>query len=203
MALTDQLLSAAGDIARSPFVQFEVLWLLIPLFLLWLILTVYFDIHRGEKLGWNTALGNGITLFWISADVMRALFAGRPGGFGVRITINVIVLFYAVLIIYSSFAHKLPEKWNFLMASPTVVYYIAGATILWGYGSLPFNRFVAIDLVILFIIVLLFKGVLRLLLRKKAVTEAPEIGAEIGAPPPELGPVGKGTGGDLPPLPKI
>ena len=203
MALLDSLLSAFGDIFRSPFVEFGVLWLLIPLLLLWITLEIYFDVYRDEKLGWNTALGNGITLFWISADVMRAVFAAEPAEFWLRFSINVVVMLYAFLIIYLSFGHKISEKWDFVLASPTPIYYIAAITILWGYGSLPFNRFVAIDLVILFVIVLVLKQILRRFIPKKegggeglgGEALGPELGGALGGP--------GAAGGELPPMPKM
>ncbi len=159
--VVDSIASGFGEIFSSIFREFGVLWLLIPLFILWLVLEIYFDIHKGESLGWNTALGNGITLFWITADVMRSLFERNPSDFWMRFIITGVVLLYAILIIYLSFTHKISEKWDYPISSPTPIYYIAGVTILWGYGVLEVNKFVAIDLVILFVAILIIKQILR------------------------------------------
>ena len=188
MAFLDAMLEGFGHIFSAPFTEFSVLWLIIPLFLLWLVLEVYFDIHRGEKLGWNTALGNGITLFWITADVMRALFERSPADFWARFGITMAVLLYAIMIIYFSFTHKISEKWDYPLSSPTPIYFIAGVTILWGYGVLKVDGIVALDILILFFAVLLLKQILRWIIPSKE-GEFGDMGGGLGGG--ELG------GGDL------
>jgi len=45
-----------SNIANEP----SILWYIAPIGVLWFILEIYFGIYEKEKLGWNTALANGI-----------------------------------------------------------------------------------------------------------------------------------------------
>ena len=81
MALLDEMLAGYGDIFSAPFKSMEALWILIPLFIVWIVLEIYFARFKKEELGWNTALANGITLGWLTLQGMKALFEARPENF--------------------------------------------------------------------------------------------------------------------------
>ncbi len=167
MAFVDSMLAGFGEIGSSFSRDLSVLWLLIPLLLLWVLLEIYFDIYKSEELGWNTALGNGIALFWITADVMRALFANDPSDFWLRFAITMVVFLYAAMIIFFSFTHKISEKWDYIISSPTPIYFIAAITILWGYGVMQINGFVILDLLIIFVIILILKQIVKWIMPTK------------------------------------
>ncbi len=214
MAFVDSMLAGFGEIFSSLFREFSVLWLIIPLFLLWLVLEIYFDLYKSEALGWNTALGNGITLFWITSDVMRALFERDPADFWMRFGITLVVMMYAVMIIYLSFTHKISEKWDYPISSPTPVYFVAGITILWGYGVLEVNSFVMLDLAILFVVILLLKQIVKWLMPTKEAGLGDlggglggglggDLGKDLGGGGSALPPMGKEDDFKMPPMPKF
>jgi len=161
MAFLNELLNGFGQIFSAPFKSLDVFWILIPLLIMWFVLEVYFAKHKREELGWNTALANGITLGWITLEGMRYLFSTSPGDFWLRFVANIIILGYAVLIVYFSFTHKISPKWDFLLGSPTPVYYLGIFSVLWGFGILSITQYVLLDLIILFVIVVAVIKILR------------------------------------------
>jgi len=204
MAFLNEMLLGFKDIFAAPFRSLEALWILIPLFILWVVLEVYFVKFKTEKLGWNTALANGITLGWLTLQGMKGLFEAKPDPFWFRFIANVLILSYASLIIYSSFTHKISEKWNFVIASPTPVYYLGVFSVMWGFGTLQINRYVLIDLLILFIVLNLLLLILRKVVKPAEIEEEkppetpelPDFAKKGGLPPIEE----EGGFGELPPL---
>ncbi len=189
MAFVDEMLSGFGDIFTAPFKSLEALWILIPLFIVWIVLEIYFARFKKEKLGWNTALANGITLGWLTLQGMKALFESKPENFIFRLLANVIIILYAFMIIYGSFTHKISSKWNFLLASPTPVYFLGIFSVMWGFGTLEITPIVLLDLLILFIVLVILLAIFRKFVK-------PAQGDELEEPPEMPGMEEEG----LPPL---
>lgn len=209
MAFLDEMLNGFGEIFSAPFRSMEALWVLIPLFLMWFVLEFYFARFKKEKLGWNTALANGVTLGWLTLEGMRSLFKASPENFAFRFIANLLILFYALFIIYSSFTHKISSKWDFVLASPTPVYFFGVFSVMWGFGTLDITRYVLLDLVILFIVVLILIGILRKVVKPAEAGEempsgeTPSFGGESGGELPPLGgegPESSGGLGEMPPM---
>ncbi|MBU0536640.1 MAG: hypothetical protein KKE20_06750 [Nanoarchaeota archaeon] len=162
MAFYNEMLSGAWDILKSPFVDLSALWFILPLIILWLILEIYFDLHSDEELGWNTALGNSITMFWMAIQLMRFLFTGKMEHFGwLKITFVIILFSYSIFLAYISFTHKVDKDITFHLASPTTVYYWSGIVALWVYGSLAVTLWIFIDIILLFLILLFIVSLSR------------------------------------------
>ena len=162
MAFYNEMLAGITDIFRAPFVELSALWLIAPLFIMWIVLELYFDIHQDEELGWNTALGNGISMFWIAVNMMRFLFVENFRDFGwLKFIVIILLLCYSIFISYISFTHQLSPKATFYLASPTTAYYFSGIVILWAYGSLTLSLWMIIDIMLLFGIVVLFVYIVR------------------------------------------
>ncbi len=203
MAFLNEMLLGFKQIFTAPFKSIDALWILIPLFILWIVLEIYFAKYKTEKLGWNTALANGITLGWLTLGGMRSLFESKPDSFWFRFIANSVIILYAGIIIYTSFTHKISQKWNFVIASPTPVYYLGVFSVMWGFGILEINRYVLIDLVILFVAVVILLKIFRHFIKpakeEEKPPEMPEFAKEGGLPPLE----GEGKEeelGKLPPL---
>jgi len=169
---------AFREIMASPFKDISIWWYLIPILLLWIVLEVYFGKYKQEKLGWNTALGNGITLTWINIESMRYLFSEHPEPFWLRFILVLLIMFYGLFVIYISFSHKFSSKATYAFAAPSPIYYLAAITNLWGHGVLDLSFWVAIDLIIMFPILLGFFAILRKILPAAKKAEAAPIGEE-------------------------
>ncbi len=162
------LWAAFLEILRSIFHDLSILWFLGPILLFWLLLEVYFSRYKKEELGWNTALGNGLSVFWILIISIKYLFENGMEKFEwPKFIALVLILFYAIFIIINSFEHKLNAKVSFLLASPTIVYYLSGIAILWTFGGLKITIWVLIDLILCYGLVLLFELLLKKLIKGK------------------------------------
>ncbi len=162
--------TALREIFASPFKDISVWWVLAPCLLFWIILEVYFAKHKSETLGWNTALGNGISLTWITVTLMKFLFEGKNINFTwPKFALVFIIMLYGFFISYAAFKHKFSAKTTFLLASPSPIYFLSSVAVLWSYGSLIINIYVVLDLILLYPIVV---GILLLI--RKYVPEADE-----------------------------
>ncbi len=150
-----EMWNALKHILAAPFHDLSVFWLLAPILILWIVMEAYFDIHKHEELGWNTALGNGVSLFWIAVSLMKHLFDNHLKNFSWgRFIILLVILSYALFITVISFRHTFPAKTTFMLASPTPIYYLSAIAILWAYGGLKMSWWVFLDLVLLFPIII-------------------------------------------------
>lgn len=185
------MLDALYQIGHSFVVDVSLWWYLTPIILLWVMLEIYFGKYKQEKLGWNTSLGNAVTLTWISVESMRYLFSVQPNNFWFRFGVIILIMLYAVLIIYLSFSHKISARATYTLASPTPIYFLCTVTILWGHGTLELTKWVVLDLVALyFIIVILFVIIKKLMPESlKYEGEPPDLGKDMG--------LGKDLGPDL------
>jgi hypothetical protein len=141
--------------------DWSVMWLLAPVIILWILLEVYFGLHKSEKLGWNTALGNGFVLIWVTLGILRDIFKGSVQGKTGQIIIMVLLVIYGGFVCYLAFTHKAVEKVSFLLASPYLIYFLSMYLLLWGYDLLEVNLYIIIDVVIIFFFLLLLKTILR------------------------------------------
>ena len=156
------LLSGFKEIFSAPFKEPSVWWFLIPIILFWIVLEFYFGMYKGEKLGWNTALGNGLNLFWIVVISLKVLFTKGLELFSIdKLMVLIVIAIYSAFLIFVSFTHKLKEKIFFLFASPTMVYYLSGITILWIHGLVSISLWVIIDLIIFYIMIVVLEVILR------------------------------------------
>lgn len=156
------MLKAFNEIIRAPFKDISVWWVLAPVFILWIILEVYFAKHKNENLGWNTALGNGISLAWITVTLMKFLFEDKMENFTwPKFALVFTIMCYGFFIAYISFKHKFDKKTTFLLASPSPIYFLSSIAILWSYGVLIINSYVFLDLLIMYPIIVGFFALIR------------------------------------------
>jgi len=159
------ILAGFKEIFSAPFRDPSILWLLIPIILFWFILEIYFGKYKQEKIGWNTTLGYGLSMFWIVVISFKTLFENNFELFGIdKLIFLIIISAYSIFIIYVSFTHKLKEKIFFLFTSPTLVYYLLAIAILWVHGLLNISFWVFIDLIILYIIILILETIMKKLI---------------------------------------
>jgi len=79
--IVENLLIGFKEIFLAPSKDPSIWWLLAPIILFWLITEIYFGRHKQERLGWNTALGNGLSMFWIVIISFKVLFDKNLGFF--------------------------------------------------------------------------------------------------------------------------
>ncbi|PLW80081.1 hypothetical protein C0585_04145 [Candidatus Woesearchaeota archaeon] len=161
--LIQEILLGFLEIFKSPAKDWSVFWLLAPIFLFWIILEIYFDKHKKEALGWNTALGNGLSLFWVTISCLKFIFALMMShdittSFGTEVFWRMVAIFfiftYSIFIIWVSFKHNIKDKYFYPIASPTPIYYLSAVIVLLAYGVLNFSWIIIFDLFILYWVIL-------------------------------------------------
>jgi len=196
------ILDGFVEIFSAPFRDSSIWWVLTPIILFWLVLEVYFGMYKGEKLGWNTALGNGLNLFWVVVISLKALFTKNLELFSIdKLIVVIVIAVYSGFIISVSFTHKLKENIFFLFASPTTIYYLSGITILWIHGLINITLWVIIDLIIFYTVLMIFEIIMRKLISpasKDSGMEDAGIGdtglGDAGMGGTGMGNIGKGFG---------
>ena len=115
---------------------------------------VYLGEYKQEKWGFSSALANGISLTWINIISFRFIFFNGVPEKNLRFLIVLIFFIYGFFIIYNSFSHHIHDKYNYILAGPTTIYFFSFVSILWGQGVLEINGWIALDLLITFLAVL-------------------------------------------------
>src|SRR3989344_9539006 len=96
----DNLLLGFSEIFSSPLKDLSVWWLLSPVILFWFVIEIYFGRYKKEKLGWNTALGNGLSMFWIVVISLKVLFEGQFGLHNLgKLVFVIFIALYSIFII--------------------------------------------------------------------------------------------------------
>lgn len=186
------ILSGFKEIFSAPSRDLSILWLLVPIILFWFVLEIYFGRYKTEKLGWNSALGYGLSMFWIVVISFKTMFENNFELFSIdKLLFVIFVAAYSIFIIYISFTHRLKEKIFFLFTSPTIVYYLFGVALLWVNDLLNITFWVIVDLVIFYIIIVIFELILKKLIPAAPSGSGMEGGGMSGA---GMGDIGKGMG---------
>ena len=108
MTILSTIVERFIDLLDTPAHHPEMLWIVIPLLLIIVLMTVYFAKYRDEELGWNTALGNSFILIFVSIDLFRTIFSdGRSIG---AMVLASILLIESVVLLFVNFTHFLPKK---------------------------------------------------------------------------------------------
>lgn len=160
----ESLGEALIHILSAPFRDLSVLWQLIPIFLMWLLLEAYF-VRWNESLGWNSALANSVTLFWISTNSMQLLFSNGFSWPHFIIFLGSII--YAFFIAFITFKHRIRERFAFAIASPVFIHYWCLFLILWAHKLIDMTAMVVLGVIILFIVFLIIDFFLKFLLREE------------------------------------
>ncbi len=164
-------------ILKAPFVDLSVWWVLTPVIILWIMLELYFGRYKNEKLGWNTALGNGISLTWITIALMKFLFENSRENFTwAKFIAVLLIMIYGLFVTIVTFKHKFSAKTTFLLADPSPIYFLSTVAVLWAYGSLILTWWVILDLVILYPIIVGIFALIRRFLPEAEGSESNDLG---------------------------
>ena len=68
------ILERMWDLISAPFKHHEMLWILLPLILTFVVLEFYFNRHRDDELGWAAAVANSLILFIVAIDLLKHSF---------------------------------------------------------------------------------------------------------------------------------
>jgi len=149
------------ELLRAPITEPSILWLILPLISLWVLLEIYFGKHKKEQLGWNSTLANGMSLIWVGLSITKTLFDNVVVNFGERLIICLFIIFYGMIVIYSSYKHKFSPKVTFVMGSPNVIYPLGIFAVILGYGVVSITLSAILAALILFFIFIIILLIVR------------------------------------------
>jgi len=123
-----QTLFEFNSLVKAPFDVPEMWWIVTPLLAVIFVMTFYFGKYIDEKLGYNTALGNSVVLFFVCVDLLRTIYNytfppsfENYAWFPITTAIIFIIILESILLLSAAFKHALPENVMYFIASPVAV----------------------------------------------------------------------------------
>jgi len=161
------------ELILAPETNPEMIWMIIPLAITTLVMTLYFGKNWEEELGWNTATGNALVLVFVSIDLMRHLhytsaYEGLLAYYyePYKTIAALFVLFEGALLLVLNFFHILPKRLTFFISSPLPINLIAYVAMTVVYTNMAFDyaTFVAATLLfaMLYVLLMLVKYAVKL-----------------------------------------
>ncbi len=156
------------DFLQAPLTYPEMRWIILPLFFTLLVMELYFHRYRHEELGWNTAVGNGVVLIFVSIDLFRqiygenlrdALFTTSPSTSITTIVAMVVGLWGLSLMLFNFF-HVIPRRFAFLISSSLPVNVTAYLAVIIVYTHLESSgNGIPIDTITIFAALVLYLAI--------------------------------------------
>ena len=144
------------EILSSPFNFKEMLFILIPLLVVLLVIELYFGKYRYEKLGWNTAVGNSLVLFFVGMNLLNFLYTNDLlFQAHSRTALAFVVVIESIFLMLINFFHIFPKEASFNISSALVINYIGAASIIMVYAAIPFDYFTFAAFIVIFSIMFL------------------------------------------------
>lgn len=152
MGFIGEVFSGLGNIITAPFRVTSALWLLIPLFVLWLALTIYYFRNPEKNTSYNVALSLAISMFWVLIGLFSRVFDQTPFE-GKKFFVLFLFFAYAIFLGMASFRESIGESLLSKLANMTVLFVLSWILIVWVYGGLAIT-------VATFVSSILFLGIL-------------------------------------------
>lgn len=163
------------EIIRQPAMNGEMLWILLPLLVALFLIEIYFGRYSKEELGWNSAVGNSLVLFFVGLDLASYLYSKNLliGFTAVPVAlidvasqktfIAFIIILESVFLIILNFFHLLSKRFAFGISSGLIMNYIGVISIILVYSDLPLDLLTLSAILLIFIALVLFLWLLRLI----------------------------------------
>ena len=112
----------------APLNHEEMVWIVVPLVITTILMRFYFGRYTREKLGWNTAVGNSLVLFFVSLDLLRYINQGNLSTIlsnFAELPLQSLIAFYVGIVgfamFFFDFFHILPKKLAFFLGNSLVI----------------------------------------------------------------------------------
>lgn len=144
------------EIVNAPLTNKEMLFTLIPLITVLFVIELYFGRYKYEKLGWNTAVGNSLALFFVGMNLLDFLYT-REMLFVMqeKTIVAFIVVVESVFLLIINFFHIAPKEFAFGITSPLILNFIGSASIIIVYSDIPIDQYTFVAFFALFIALIL------------------------------------------------
>ena len=179
----------AIEILRQPAVNKEMLWILLPSIAALFLMEFYFGRYKEEEIGWESAVGNALALFFVgmnlaswlySHELLLGFFSVEAAVFQTALTKTFIALFVlaeSALLLVLNFFHVVKKKFAFGISSVLVINFISVISIILVYSEIPLDALTIPSVLIVFILLILFFWLIRLL--EPTITKKQEVEEEL------------------------
>ena len=178
------VLGRSVDILEQPFLGTDMLWILLPLLATLFLIELYFGRYRKETLGWTSAVGNSLVLFFVAVNLFSYLYRSNllisvslidPNMISIAVIKSIITFFIlleSILLIVLNFFHLMPKNLAFGISSALMINFIGVIAIIHVYSeTLPFDIIALLASLVIFIgLAVVFKG-LQLMMPKASEEE--------------------------------
>lgn len=144
--LLAQIIPRFVSFIEAPIHDTDMLYTVVPLLASLTLMEIYFGRNKTEELGWNTAFGNTVALFFVMANLVRYLLSKYPVDALIndavpsyKLTLVGILSLEAAILIYFNYYHMLPKNLAFLISSSLPVNVTAFLTTVMVMGNFPFD----------------------------------------------------------------
>ncbi len=174
------------ELVLVPYTYPEALWIIIPLLLAMLFVTIYFGRYKYEELGWNSAFSNSLILIFISMDLVRRLYMeGILGYADFKNLLVLAVIFEGVVLLMISFFHLLPKNVAFNLYQNVPINVIAYAAVILVYSDIKMDIITVIDAIVLIVVLTFVLDLIKKLVPRSVRLLPWEVEAYKRAPEPK------------------
>ena len=172
------IVEKAIELLEQPFLNTEMLWILLPLLATMFLIELYFGRYKKESLGWNSAVGNSLVLFFVAVNLFSYLYRNdlllsvsfiAPAMFMQALSQSLITFFIlleSILLLTLNFFHLMPRNLAFGVSSALIINFIGVMAVILVYSGLFINIITLLAIILLFIVTALFFKVFQLLIPK-------------------------------------
>ena len=167
-----KLLNRLITLLKAPAYNPNMIWIITPLILTLLIMTLYFGKYITEELGWNTAVGNSLVLVYTSIDLLRMIYNGGIITYAptlinfvvdpVKSLVALGVGLFGLGLMLINFTHTLPKKVAYVFSSPLPISIIAYIALAVAYVDLEFSLLTISAGVLLYFVLLIILDLIKL-----------------------------------------
>jgi hypothetical protein len=170
------IVARAIELLTSPARNPDMIWMVAPLAVSVIFMTIYFGKYETEELGWNTAFGNSLVLMFVSIDLLRQIYNEHAATFTlaslsnftdlpIRSTIAFVLLAAAFIMIVLNFKHAVPEELSFFISSALPINLTAYVAMTIVYTNVEFDPMTLWAALTLFVILLALLQIVKLIER--------------------------------------
>lgn len=161
------------EIVQQPIINKDMLWILIPIISALCLVEFYFARYKEEELGWNTAVGNSLCLFFVGMNLCS--FLSRNDmlvGFGAaqaagpvlaKSIIAYFIVFEALFLILLNFFHLVSKRFAFGISSGLIMNFISTIAIIVVYSNIAIDWLMIPAVLVMFLIMIIFFQFIRLI----------------------------------------
>lgn len=180
------ILQRTLDLVNQAISNRETLWILLPMVITFFLIELYFKRYRKETLGWESAVGNSLVLFFVAITLFSYLDRNNllfgvsslsPEIFSIALAKSIITFFIlleSILLILLDFFHLMPKKFAFGVSSSMIINIIGIMCVLLVYSDLPLDIVTILAILFLIAVLILILNLIIPLIPEQKIKEPPK-----------------------------